>query len=218
MKHPHKVAALLSTFFSAALLAYALKLLGQIIQGGPQVFQLGHWPAPYGISFVADLLSALFICATSLVFFAFNVFSLAYTAEELKNKNLYFLCTSLVFASLLCFLAGDLLTLFLSLELLSMTSLSLITLGSTRDQTRQAIPYVILNAISAFSFFVGLGILYGHTGNLNMAYLANLLRQTEWTYGIRCASIFIFFSLCAKAAMFPLFSGFPAPILPRHRP
>ncbi|MEZ4814585.1 MAG: proton-conducting transporter membrane subunit [Bdellovibrionota bacterium] len=83
------------------------------------------------------------------------------------------------------------------------------TLGASKEEISQGIPYVIMNIIASFAFLVGIALIYGHTGNLNMAYLASLLRKTEWTFGIRTASVFLFFAFAVKAALFPVFFWLP---------
>ncbi|MDP3429423.1 MAG: monovalent cation/H+ antiporter subunit D, partial [Desulfomicrobium sp.] len=53
-----RVVSLLSTF---AMLVFALLLLARAASGHIDVYELGNWPAPFGIVLVLDRLSALML-------------------------------------------------------------------------------------------------------------------------------------------------------------
>ena len=51
-----------------ASMLFSFLLLATLWQGGdPLVYQSGGWPAPFGISLVGDMLSAVFVVMTQLV-------------------------------------------------------------------------------------------------------------------------------------------------------
>ncbi len=211
-----KMQSIVSATGSGILVAVSLNLLLTVQNRGVQVLQVGNWPAPFGISLVADLASGLLVLTTAIVFFAINVFGFKYVDENRKSKGFYFLSNVLVLGAIGAFLTGDIFNLYVCFELLLISSFMLLTLGASRNEVKQGIPYVLLNVIASFAFLIGIGLLYGHTGNLNMAYLATLLRGSEWTYGVRAASMFLFFAFAVKAAMFPVFFWLPKayPVVP----
>lgn len=211
-----KTQATISSIGSGLLVVIALNLLLTVQSKGIQVLQIGTWVAPFGITFVADLASALLVLTSAIVFFTVNIFSYKHIDEKRKSKGYYFLINVLMLGTTAAFLTGDIFNLYVCFELLLISSFMLITLGATKDEIKQAIPYVVLNVIASFAFLVGIALLYGNTGNLNMAYLASLLRKSEWTFGIRSASIFLFFAFAVKAALFPLFFWLPKtyPVVP----
>jgi multicomponent Na+:H+ antiporter subunit D len=59
-----------------AHLAVAAALLAQVDGSGIQVMQVGAWPAPFGISLVADLLAAIMVLLTGITAVAVAVYSL----------------------------------------------------------------------------------------------------------------------------------------------
>ena len=61
----------------AALCGAALGLLFSVYHGGIQAVQIGDWPAPFGITLVADLLSAIMVVLAALIGLAVAVYSLA---------------------------------------------------------------------------------------------------------------------------------------------
>ena len=62
---------------SALLFASALLLFRQVEANGIQVLNLGDWPAPFGITLVADLLSAMLAVAVGVVAVAIAVAAFA---------------------------------------------------------------------------------------------------------------------------------------------
>ena len=201
--------SLTSAIGSGVLVAFALNLFLTVQNHGVQVLQLGGWTSPYGITLVADLTSSLLVLVTAIIFFAVNIFSLDNIDNRLKRKNYYFYMNLLVLGAIWAYFTGDLFNLYVSFEILLVASFLLLTLGATNAGIKQAVPYILINIIASFAFLVGIALLYGHTGNLNLAYLASLLRKTQWTYGVRTAGVFIFFAFALKSAMFPLFFWLP---------
>ncbi len=57
----------LSVAGAAALLAASAWLLWEVDARGIQATQVGNWPAPFGITFVADLLSAIMVLITGVL-------------------------------------------------------------------------------------------------------------------------------------------------------
>ena len=66
---------------AAALLIAGVALLANVWLNGIQAVQIGDWPAPFGITLVADLLSALMVVLAGLMTFALLG---VYAAAQLK--------------------------------------------------------------------------------------------------------------------------------------
>jgi multicomponent Na+:H+ antiporter subunit D len=204
-----KVQGIISAVGSGTLVALTLNMLLTVQNRGIQVLQIGNWPAPYGITFAVDLASGLLVLTSSIVFFAINIFSLKYVDEHRKSKGYYFLINVFMLGAVAAYCTGDIFNLYVCFEILMVATFMLLTLGGSNYEIRQGLPYLVLNVIASFCLLIGIALIYGHAGNLNMAYLASLLRKSEWTYGIRTASIFIFFAFAVKSALFPLFFWLP---------
>lgn len=167
-KHGFKAAAnVLSTL---ALVAVALVLLG--LSDGPAmpVYRLGNWPAPFGIVFVADRLSALMVLLTAVLALAALLFSLArwHRAGPRFHVLLQFLLMGLNGA----FLTGDLFNLFVFFELLLAASYGLALHGSGSVRVRGSLHYIAINVTASLLFLIGASLIYAVTGTLNMADLA----------------------------------------------
>jgi multicomponent K+:H+ antiporter subunit D len=141
------------------------------------VYRLGDWPAPFAIVLVADRLSALMLVLTSVLALASMVFSVARwdRAGAHFHAMFQFLLTGLNGA----FLTGDLFNLFVWFELLLAASYGLVLHGSGARRVRAGLHYIAVNLATSLLFLIGVSLIYGVTGTLNMADLAIRIPQVS---------------------------------------
>lgn len=203
----------ISVIGAAALLIAALRLFDEVQRNGIQATQMGNWPAPFGITLVADLFSAIMVVLTGIIGLAVAVYSLesidagreAFGYHPLYHFLLMGVCGS--------FLTGDLFNLYVWFEVMLMASFVLLALGGERGQMEGAIKYVTLNLIASTLFLSSLGILYGLAGTLNMADLARKfsgLAPTQPTGLVTTLAMLFLIAFGIKAAVFPLFFWLPS--------
>jgi multicomponent K+:H+ antiporter subunit D len=133
-------------------------------------YRLGDWPVPFGIVLVADRLSALMLLLTSVLAAAAVVFSLArwHRAGAHFHSLFQFLLMGLNGA----FLTGDLFNLFVFFELMLAASYGLALHGSGPTRVMAGLHYIVVNLAASLLFLVGVSLIYGVSGTLNMADLA----------------------------------------------
>jgi multicomponent K+:H+ antiporter subunit D len=154
----------------------ALMLLGHVdaqpADGGSitSVYLLGNWPAPFGIVLVADRLSALMLTLTSIVILSGLVFSIArwHSAGSHFHTVVQFLLAGLNGV----FLTGDLFNLFVFFEVFLAASYGLVLHGSGAPRVKAGLHYIAVNLAASSLFLIGVSLIYGATGTLNMADLA----------------------------------------------
>lgn len=195
---------------AAVLLVVGIVLLATVAQQGILVSQIGDWPAPFGISFVADMLSAIMIVLTGLMGLAVSVFSLATIDSQRARFGYYPLVHVLLMGLCGAFLTGDIFNLYVWFEVLLIASFVLMALGSERAQMEGAIKYVTLNLMSSVLFLIAVGILYAEAGTLNMADLAVTLPTLAQPGLITTVATLFLVAFGIKAAFFPLFFWLPA--------
>jgi multicomponent Na+:H+ antiporter subunit D len=195
---------------SAALLAAALALLGTVSRNGIQVVQAGGWPAPFGITLVADLFSAIMVAVTGLMALAVTGYSLTGMDAERERFGYYPLLHVLLMGVCGAFLTGDLFNLYVWFEVMLIASFVLLALGGERPQLEGAIKYVTLNLMSSALFLAAVGILYGMAGTLNLADLAVALREPVAPGLVTTLAVLFLVAFGVKAAIFPLFFWLPA--------
>ena len=192
-----------------ALLGAGAALLAEVSTEGIQTLQVGGWPAPFGITLVADLFSAVMVALAGLMGSMVAIYDLS--ALDLRRASFGY--RPLQHVMLLgvsgAFVTGDLLNLYVWFEVMLVASFALLVLGGGRAQLSGAIKYVTLNLMSSALFLTALGVLYGLIGTLNMADASRVLSATPPAHGAVVAML-LFAAFGIKAAVFPLFFWLPA--------
>jgi len=195
---------------SASHLAAGILVLNRVVDTGIQVIFVGNWPAPFGISLVADHLSALMLTITGILSMSAAVYARGELSGLLRRNGFHPLFHMLVGGLSGAFLTGDLFNLYVWFEVMLMASFGLLVWGQTRPQMDGAVKYVVINLFATLMFLMGLALLYGLTGTLNMAHLNQQIMTCEYK-GLLTAVAFIFMvAFGIKAGMFPLFFWLPA--------
>ncbi len=210
LRGPSPAQRFVSVAGAAALLAAALFLLREVLAGGILVAQMGDWPAPFGISLVADRLAAIMVVITGIVAVAVAVYALADIDERRQRYGFHPLFHILLTGICGAFLTGDLFNLYVWFEVMLIASFALLVLGGERAQIDGAVKYVALNLISTVMFLSAVGLLYGMTGTLNMAELSLRVREVENTGLLSAVAMLFLVAFGIKAAIFPLFFWLPA--------
>ncbi len=195
---------------SLLLLALSVALVVKSADGVPSVYRLGDWPAPFGIVLVLDRLSALMLLLTAVI----ALFSLLQAVQGQDREGpVYHALFQLQLVGLNgAFLTGDLFNLFVFFEILLIASYCLLVHGTTAPRLQAGMHYVVLNLIGSSLFLVAVGTLYGVTGTLNMADMAEkvALLRSEDAALIRAAALLLLGVFALKAATAPLYFWLPA--------
>lgn len=194
---------------TVATIASSAFLLAKVYNDGVQAVTLGSWPAPFGISMVSDLFSALLVATTSLIVLFVVLYSFPTIGIKREHSYYYpavlFLMTGVNGA----FTTGDIFNLFVFVEVLLMASYMLISHGGERQQLRESIKYLLVNIISSALFVAAVALLYSVTGTLNMADLAVKIPQIEDTGLLTVIAVLFLVVFGFKAAIFPLYFWLP---------
>jgi multicomponent Na+:H+ antiporter subunit D len=172
--------------------------------------EAGNWPAPFGITLVADLFSTIMLILTAIIGLVVFVYAINSIQTELQFKGFHPLFHFLMMGISGAFLTGDIFNLYVWFEVMLISSFVLLVMGGERSQMEGAVKYVTINLFSSILFLIGAGILYGKTGSLNMADLALKLREEPSSVLISSTSVLFFVAFGIKAAIFPLFFWLPA--------
>ncbi|MEM9319381.1 MAG: Na+/H+ antiporter subunit D [Pseudomonadota bacterium] len=194
---------------TALLLAASLLLFTQVFQAGVVAGQMGSWPAPFGITLVADLLSAVMVLITAIIAVAVAIYALADIDEAAEKMGYHALFNVLIAGVLGAFLTGDLFNLYVWFEVMLIASFGLLVLKGGREAIDGGIKYVALNLVSTILFLTGIGLLYGITGTLNLADLSGSVAAADPGLLTIIAMAFMV-AFGVKAALFPLFFWLPA--------
>ncbi|TQV78495.1 Na+/H+ antiporter subunit D [Denitrobaculum tricleocarpae] len=192
------------------LLIVSILLMAATWREGVIAAQMGGWPAPFGITLVADLLSAVMVLITAITGLAVAVYALADIDERRETLGYHALFQILLAGVCGAFLTGDIFNLYVWFEVMLIASFGLLVLGGDKAQLDGGIKYVTLNLVSTVMFLTGIALLYGLTGTLNMADLHGAVREVENQGLLTVVAVVFMIAFGVKAAVFPLFFWLPA--------
>jgi multicomponent Na+:H+ antiporter subunit D len=195
---------------SLATLAATTYILVRVQQRGIQVLQIAAWPAPFGITLVADVFSALMVVMVGVIGVAVTASSFAGVDPRREALGYHPLIQVVVMGVAGAFLTGDIFNLYVWFEVMLIASFVLMSLHRTRAQLHAAFTYVGLNLLASAFLLTAIGLLYGQAGTLNLADLARAWPERR-TPGLDAALSMLFLTAFGiKAGLFPLFFWLPA--------
>ena len=195
---------------SALSLVVSALLMVAVLNEGVVAAQMSNWNAPFGITLVADYLSAVMVVITAITGLATAIYALGEIPEETESLGFYALFQVLIAGVTGAFLTGDLFNLYVWFEVMLIASFSLLVIGGGKERLDAGIKYVALNLVSTLVFLSGIGLLYGVTGTLNMADLREAVANAENQGLITVIAMMFMVGFGVKAAVFPLFFWLPA--------
>ena len=198
------LAAVALTFIASLELVADVKSATEA--GGTVVglYPLGNWPVPIGIVLVLDRLSVMMVMLTALLAGP----SLIYAAAGWHGKGQHY---HSMFQFLLAgvngaFLTGDLFNLFVFFEVMLAASYGLMLHGSGPERIKAGLHYIAINLAASLLFLIGVALVYGATGTLNMADIGRALYWLDGTDRLlfHAAAGFLGLAFLIKAAVWPL--------------
>ncbi|OPA75703.1 NADH-quinone oxidoreductase subunit N [Paenibacillus selenitireducens] len=187
-----------------AFTAHAIQLLGQ----------------SYRVDDFANVFKIIFLSGTALILFM----SLGSIREdEIQHKGeYYYLLLPAVLGAMIMASSGDLITLYVGLELLSITSYILVGMKKNDLKSNEsAFKYIVLGSISSAFILYGMSFLYGMSGTTNLAGIAQMLSQhlVDFKVLIYVSFFLMFAGFAFKVAAAPfhvwapdVYQGAPTPV------
>ncbi|ASJ03154.1 NADH dehydrogenase [Thermococcus profundus] len=170
--------------------------------GEPIIVMAGGWRPPVGINLYIGHFAALFVLIVAIVSFFMAIFSLkAVETEPIDKYAMLFLLLMLGATGMIA--TGDIFNLFVFMEITSITAYALTAYNKTGEAAEASLKYMILGGIGSSFFLIGIALIYGATGTLNMAHLAILAGGIDAKVAEAGLALLIF-GLAVEAELFPL--------------
>jgi len=208
-RHALKAAIAIAATVALVVIAIALVTIADTRVGATGVakvttYLLGNWPAPFGIVLVLDRLSALMLVLTSILGLAALIFSVA--RWDRAGPHFHTLFQFLLMGLAGAFLTGDLFNLFVFFEVTLAASYALMLHGSGQLRVRAGLHYIVINLAASTFFLIGVSLIYGVTGTLNMADLAVRIPDVpaETRPLLETGGAILGIAFLVKAGMWPL--------------
>ncbi len=206
------LAWLIATIVSAFATLVSWQLLAASLVDGSIAYAVGGWQPPWGIELRVDATNAFVLLAVTAISTLVLIYSKESIAKEIESDKhvLFYTAHMLCLAGLSGILVtGDAFNLFVFLEISSLATYTLVSLGSDRRCLTAAFRYLVMGTIGATFILIGVGMLYMKTGTLNMLDLSVRIHYFESSRTINTGLAFIMVGVGIKLALFPLHMWLP---------
>lgn len=169
-----------------------------------RVYMLGNWPVPMGIVLALDRLSALMVMLTATLALPALIFAAA--GSQGQGQHFHSLFQFLLVGLNGAFLTGDLFNLFVFFEVMLAASYGLVLHGSGVMRIRAGLHYIAINLTASLLFLIGVALIYGVTGTLNMAQIGLIVPRLspEARPLFHAGAAILGVAFLVKAAMWPM--------------
>lgn len=201
-----------------------LALIGILVSAVFVILRLGDEPIQllansYRIDAFGSLLKLLFLGGAGLIVFM----SIGSVDEDDVPHvgELYYLLLPAVLGAMIMVSSGDLITLYVGLELLSIASYVLVGMRKEARSGEAAFKYIVLGSVASAFILYGMSFVYGMTGSTNLAEIGRILQDNFTAYpALAYLSFFLMlagFAVKIAAAPFhqwapDVYQGAPTPI------
>jgi hydrogenase-4 component B len=191
---------------SAVVLVFGVCGLQSVFEGIPLNYTV-PLPGPVAPNFHADSLSAIFVLAAGFIWSVVSIYVPEYMEQEGRTK-VFELCSLLTLSAVLgVFLAGDLFTLLLFFELMTVSSFFWVIHRGNKEAIRAGYFYLFYSIVGGL--FLALGIVFMGTATDIMPIIGsgpvNPLNSKAFTWSI----VLLIIGFGIKAGMVPLHLWLP---------
>lgn len=191
-------------------------LVTRVLEKGTILYNVGDWPRPVGIEYRIDAVNAFVLLVVTGLAAVTLLFARDSVIREIPEEKRHYFYTAFILCltGLLGITAtGDAFNVFVFLEISSLSTYTLISLGRSRRALTSAFQYLVMGTIGGTFILIAIGLLYMKTGTLNMADMAAIIQNN---FAVLCKdrvvlTSFAFFTVgvSIKLAFFPLHYWLP---------
>lgn len=188
---------------------FALVIFCVFLPDGETIYHMGGWRTPNGIDLRVDGLAALMLLTINGLALIVGLYSVAYLQRFTSRYRYYSLLLFTVAGTNGVVLSGDLFNLYVFMEIATIASYALVAFGGEHEDLEASFKYAVFGGLSSSVILIGIGLVYGMTGTLNMTHLASRLSETVPTAPLKFALALFFCGFGVKAALVPFHAWLP---------
>lgn len=197
--------------FSLAMTLVILSSVGALAFSVQDVFryEISGWKSPLGINLHIDGLSVAMLGLAAIVASSISMYAFGYYRDGKRREvskgfwPLFFL----LWGSLnITFMVSDLFTMYVCLELITFSSVALITIANDGKALEAALKYLMTALLGSVAYLLGIALIYGQTGFLDWTLIPSQIGQDAMGW---VALSLVTVGLVTKAALFPLHFWLP---------
>ncbi len=187
-------------------------ILHHVLTVGTITYWLGGWAPPWGIEYVVDALNAYILVILLFLSLVCVMYSKRYEEHEIPNKIVSYYVLYQLLVTGLCgvTVTGDIFNMYVFIEIFSLAAYALIA-SHGKIALKASLTYLVMGAIGACFFLLGIGFLYSVTGSLNMYDISCILKTGDLYTSrvVQAAFTFFIIGMGIKMALFPLHTWLP---------
>ncbi len=194
--------------------AFVLKFV--ITAGQPFVYQMGHFPAPWGNEIRVGILEAFMACFFCVVMLLCMIGGIREREAQIEEgkQNLYYVMINLLLCSLLALIyTNDLFTAYVFVEINTISACGLIMIRQTGRTFEAAARYMIMSLLGSGLLLLGICYLYAVTGHLLMSNIREqvqlLAASGQHHIALMVALGLMSVGLAIKSALYPFHTWLP---------
>jgi multicomponent Na+:H+ antiporter subunit D len=187
--------------------------------GVNSIYHMGAWPTPIGIDLRLDPLASLMLILVNVVGLSVSIYSVDYMSRYTDKHRYYSLFLLMVAGMNGVILAGDLFNLYVFMEVAAVASYALVAFGCEHEELEASFKYAVLGTLASTFILIGVALVYGMTGTLNMTHIASRVSETHMSSPLLLAVALFLCGFGLKAALVPFhawlpdaYSSAPAPV------
>jgi len=188
-------------------LIISISLIPKVLQQSIVVKISGFQP-PFGINLFVGPVGILFSTLIALTGFLVSIYALDYIEKKGSTEKYHILFLILLTGATGVALTGDIFNLFVFFEILCISSYALVAYLGNKAGIESSIKYLIQGSIGSSLLLLGIGLIYGQFGTLNMADIANQINSSS-SPALFVPMVLMVTGLGVEAAIFPLNAWLP---------
>ena len=193
--------------FAIAVMVVEFVIVASMLQpiwgGQVLVYKLGGWQPPWGICLAVDGLNVLVAMIVAGIGVLVAIYSSIYMERD-TGLDQYYTLFSLIMAGMMgVALTGDIFNFYVFFEIMCISSYALVAFRRRWDSIEAAIKYMVVSSLGTSFILLGVALLYGQVGSLNIADLIGRLGGVSRSTLIVPLGLFVA-GFGIKVAMVPL--------------
>lgn len=188
-------------------LVASITLIPRVLKGGPLVVSLGGQPPPFCINLMVGSLGLFFSVLIAIVGLMVSIYAVNYIREG-NTQNYHILYLLLLVGATGIALTGDIFNLFVFFEILCISSYALVAYRGDKKGIESGIKYLVQGTVGSSLILIGIALLYGNFGTLNMAQIAQNIHSIS-SIPLFLPLVFLITGFGVEAAIFPLNAWLP---------
>ncbi len=195
----------------AGVISFTISILlfFQITHNNPSIYyNIGDWSSEVGIEYKVFADNIKLLLCINFIFLIFTLLILPTKISKLDQSKYGYLFYSILLlfqtGALGIIITNDIFNLYVSIEIMSLASYTILSYSDNKKSTIAALDYLIIGSIAATLILLAIGIIFYLTGSLNIEIIHEFFQNNKIDKNLlKFSTSLIFLGIFVKIALFP---------------